>query len=358
MYKNINGLEGLFLSGKALFWATVFTFIGVFFYLFSNICSSFAIGFFLAYICAPSANILSKYVNRGLVSFVFTIAVVAFFIIIIMNVFPLLADYFTMISNNAPAYYQRSLELILQLCDSLAIPQVRDEIQNLRFDILKYIGQKMYIFSSLVRGIALQCTAFTEFMSSIFIAIVSFFYFLKDWNFLKQRCYNYVPRRQKEILKEIGQLIRRTFHSFFRGQFYVVSILSAFYISGLWLIGIKNFVMLGIMSGLFSFIPFVGALLSLVIAIFISATSLTIVKLYCIVVMYLLGQLVEGYILSPRFVGSKTGLHSLWILFSFFAGYQLKGIIGIIIAIPFTAVVNNLVIFALDKFRESQTYKQ
>lgn len=358
MYKNIGGLQGLFASNRALFWLVIFIAVVCFVCVFSDICFSFAVGFLLAYLFVPCVDTLSKYINRTLVSLLFTIGLLLCFFLIIINVFPIIAEYFSMISDNAPTYYRKSLDLVAQLGDSWGIPQIRDSIQDLRLDLLKYIDQKMYIVSSLASGIASQCTAVTGFVSFFFIMILSFFYFLRDWNILKKWCFNVVPMRQKHILQQLGLLIRKTLKDFLEGQLCIVTVLSVYYGGLLWLVGIENFAALGIVSGFFSFIPFIGALISLIITIFVSATSLSLVQFYCILAIYMVGQFIEGYILSPKFIGKTTGLHPLWILFSFFAGYQLKGVGGVLIAIPFTAVVNNLVIFSIKQFRASQAYKQ
>jgi predicted PurR-regulated permease PerM len=92
--------------------------------------------------------------------------------------------------------------------------------------------------------------------------------------------------------------------------------------------------------------------------LFISVPTLTLTKLHVILAIYVAGQFIEGYILSPKFVGKRTGLHPLWILFSFFAGIQLGGIMGVLIAIPAAAVIRNLIKFAVHKFKASQAYKQ
>lgn len=358
MYKNINGLRGFFSNDKVLFWGALFIAAVCFVCLFSDICFSFSIGFLLAYLFTPIVDRISGYLNRTFVSFLFTVGLLLFFILIIINVFPIIAGYFSMISDNAPIYYRKSLDLIAQLGDSLGIPQIRDSVQNLQLDLLKYIDQKIYILSSLARGIASQYTAVTGFVSSLVIMVLSFFYFLKDWNVLKQRCFSIVPIRQKSILHELGVVVRKTLKDFLEGQLCVVVVLSVYYGGFLWVIGVDHFAIIGIISGFFSFIPFIGALISLIIAIFVSAMSLSLGQFYCIIATYLIGQFVEGYILSPKFVGKTTGLHPLWILFSFFAGYQLKGVIGVLIAIPFMAVINNLVIFSVKQFRASQIYKQ
>jgi predicted PurR-regulated permease PerM len=74
--------------------------------------------------------------------------------------------------------------------------------------------------------------------------------------------------------------------------------------------------------------------------------------------VYFVGQFIEGYVLYPRLVGRKINLHPLWVLFSFFAGINLGGITGVLIAIPSAAVIRSLMEFAIKKFKSTQAYKQ
>lgn len=358
MYKNIDGFGRLFLSNKVLFWFTVFAVAIGFVCLFSDICFSFSAGFLLAYLCVPFVDKVSKYINRTFLSFLCTVSLVTFFGIILINVFPIISNYFAMISENAPEYYRKTLDLVEQMGDAWGIPQIREGIGNLRLDLLKHVDQKMYIVSSVAQGIAAQCRAMTGFVSFFVIMTLSFYYFLKDWNLLKARCFEIVPIRQRNTLRQMGILTRKTLLHFLQGQLCVVTILAMYYGGFLYLIDVKHFVMLGVTSGFFSFIPFIGAIIALIIVIFVSATELSLIQFYGIVAVYLIGQLIEGYFLSPKFVGKTTGLHPLWILFSFFAGYQLKGVVGVFIAIPLVAILGNLIMFAVRKFWASQAYKQ
>jgi putative permease len=229
---------------------------------------------------------------------------------------------------------------------------------NLKVEIQQYLDRKTYICASIVEGIAAKRNTIWGFLSSIIIIPLSFFYFLRDWTVMTEYIYGCFPLSQKHTFNVICGIIRRTLRNFFHGQFYVVTTLSAYYIATLWMVGVTHYTTLGIISGLFSFIPLLGALFSCFLVIFVSVPVLTLAKFYIILIMYFVGQLTEGYVLYPKFVGRKTGLHPLWILFSFFAGAELNGTIGVLIAIPSAAVIRNLIGFAVSKFKATKTYKQ
>jgi predicted PurR-regulated permease PerM len=354
----IAGSKTRFLNGRAVFWAIVLLLSFLFLHTFSGICFPFAVGFVLAYLCAPFVNALSKSVNRTLISAVLAVGSVCIFIVAGVELLPRLKEYLSLVAHNAPSYCDRFISFLDRTFSSVNIVEYKSEIASVKLEIQKYLDQKIYIFASILGEIASKREMITNFFSFFVIMPISFFYFLRDWNNMTRYVYSCVPNRQKNAVLEASGIIRKTFSNFFRGQFYVVAILSVYYSLFLSLVGLENCVYLGILSGLFSFIPFIGAMFSCVLAIFISVPTLTLTKLYIIAIIYALGQFIEGYILSPKFVGKRTGLHPLWILFSFFAGIQLGGIVGVLVAIPLAAVFRNLIKFTMSKFKASQAYKQ
>ncbi|MDR2781737.1 MAG: AI-2E family transporter [Holosporaceae bacterium] len=358
MYKNITGSKAKFLQDKFGFWAVVFLSSLLFFYLFSGICFPFLVGFTLAYLCAPFVNLASKYINRTVISFFLAVGCVFLFIAAAIEILPRIKEYLIFIANNTPIYYDRFISFLDNTFSSVDFLQYKSEIASMKLEIQKFLNQKIYILASIIGEIASKTEIISRFFSFCVIMPISFFYFLKDWNDMVNYIYSCIPNRQRRIVLETSNIVRKTFAKFFHGQFYVVIALSIYYTLMLLAIGLSNKVYLGFISGLLSFIPFIGALFSCVLVIFISVPAMTMTKLSVILIIYAIGQFVEGYILYPRFVGKKTGLHPLWILFSFFAGIQLEGIIGVLVAIPLAAVIRNLIKLAISKFKASQMYKQ
>ncbi|MDR2724298.1 MAG: AI-2E family transporter, partial [Holosporaceae bacterium] len=354
MYKNITGSKINFSSSKFIFWFVVFLFALLFSYMFSSICFPFIVGFTLAYLCAPFVNFASKYINRTLISAVLAIGSICVFVVAGIEIFPRLKEYLVFIARNIPAYYDHFISFLDSTFSSVNFVQYKSEITSIKFEIQKYLDQKIYIFASIIGGIASKREIITRFFSFFVIMPISFFYFLRDWNNMTDYLYNCVPNRQKNTVLEASLIIRKTFVNFFQGQICVVTALSIYYVILLAIVSISNYIYLGILSGLFSFVPFIGAFFSCILVLFINISTLTLTKLHIILVIYIAGQFIEGYILSPKFVSRKTGLHPLWILFSFFAGIQLGGVMGVLIAIPVAAVIRNLIKYANDKFKASQ----
>jgi predicted PurR-regulated permease PerM len=352
--------SGALCGGRSAFWMVVVAFLAAFFHLFSNVCFPFVVGFVLAYLCAPIVDFLDgHHLNRTFVCLIFPLCSICLFIFVGMELFPKIKEHLLLLTHNLPNYYDRFMAFLDNTFSSVDFAKYYPAITDLRCEIEKYLNQKANIISSIVEGIASKRSVIANFVSFFIIMPVSFFYFLKDWNNMTKFIYDLVPNRQRPVLVEISVVIRKTFRNFFHGQFYVVSILSIYYVTLLSVINVDKYLFLGIMSGLFSFIPFIGALFSFFLVILlVSIQTLSLIKVYVLLTIYLIGQFFEGYILTPKFIARKTGLHPLLILFSFFAGMELQGVIGVLVAIPLAAVARNLIGFAINKFKASQAYKQ
>lgn len=337
-----------------------FVFIGVasFSYAFSDILFPFIFGFVLAYLFAPAIKFSSKYCSRSVASFVLVGLFIALFVSAGLIFIPKIKEYLSYIADNLPTYYENFVKFSDQFILSEAMMPYQNEIESLKQELQKYSNQKLLILTSVLREVVSQKSTIAGWMSFCVIAPISFYYFAKDWEKLSGTVYDIVPKRQRETVTEVFLIIRRSFRRFFHAQFYVVGILFAYYSALLWLIKIDHCLFFGILSGLLSFIPFIGAIIACFIVIFLSVSCLNIPRLWVLIAIYALGQILEGYILSPKLVGRRTGLHPLWILFSFFAGFKLLGILGVLISIPVTAMLRDLINFGICNYKSSQLYKQ
>ncbi len=346
------------INNKTLFLGIILLSFYLFFYIFSSICFPFVAGFILAYIFVPIIDFLSKKINRSFICLVLALCSVSIFIMAGFELIPRLKHYILHLANHLPAYCDNFATFINQMFEYDNAISYHNEIESIKMEIQKYLDQKIYITASILGRLMSQKNTIVEFFSFFIIMPISFFYFARDWESISSKIYDFIPLRQHHLVNESFSIIRKSLFRFFHAQFYVVAILSTYYASILLIVNLHHPVFLGILSGLFSFIPFIGAILSGFIVIFVSIPYLTMVKFYIIIASYFLGQLIEGYFLSPKFVGKRTGLHPIWILFSFYAGYQTLGVIGVLIAIPVVAICRSLINLYIIKFHASQAYKQ
>jgi predicted PurR-regulated permease PerM len=185
------------------------------------------------------------------------------------------------------------------------------------------------------------------------------FYFLRDWDLLVERVRSLIPRNHVATITQLARESNDVLGAFIRGQFLVMIALGVIYAGGMTLVGLNLGLLIGIIAGLISFIPYLGAttgILMAVIAALVQAQGFDLQLLLLIGVVFTVGQLLESYVLTPRIVGDKIGLHPVVVIFAVMAGGQLFGFLGMLLALPVAAVSNVLLRYAHQRYRESELY--
>lgn len=192
----------------------------------------------------------------------------------------------------------------------------------------------------------------------ILIPILSF-YFLRDWDLLVARVAALIPRNHIETVSALARDTDEVLGGFLRGQFLVMVAQGTFYAIGLQLIGLKLGILLGIVAGLISFIPWVGATVGAVlmlVAALVQEQGFNWQLLILGSLVFAAGQLIESYVLTPRLVGDRIGLHPVAVIFAVMAGGALFGFLGMLLALPVASVANVLLTHARVRYQQSQAY--
>jgi predicted PurR-regulated permease PerM len=168
----------------------------------------------------------------------------------------------------------------------------------------------------------------------------------------------WIPLPYRDTVRRLAREIDQAIAGFVRGQAVICLILAVIYAVGLTLAGLHYGFMLGLLTGFMSFIPFVGALTGFLVATGVAIAQFwpDITAILLVVGVFVMGQGLEGYVLSPKLVGAKVGLHPVWLMFSLIAFGYLLGFVGLLIAIPLAAAIGVLLRFALRKYIESPLY--
>ncbi len=193
---------------------------------------------------------------------------------------------------------------------------------------------------------------------NLFLIPVVTFYLLRDWDDIVERCAALVPDAYQEKTFALFSESDRVLGAFLRGQLLVMAGLALIYISGLALVGLDNALAIGVLAGLVSFVPYLGLFVGILLAglaAIVQTGSLLSVAL--VVMVFVIGQMVEGMFLTPRLVGDRIGLHPVLVIFSVMAGGQLFGFFGILLALPVAAVASVAARFAYRHYRDEQGYQ-
>ncbi|NIA26547.1 MAG: AI-2E family transporter [Desulfobulbaceae bacterium] len=186
---------------------------------------------------------------------------------------------------------------------------------------------------------------------SLFLVPILTFYLLRDWDSILAHLGALLPSRQRETIVGLAQETDEVLGAFLRGQLLVMLALSIIYSVGLSLVGLKFAIAIGVVSGLVSFVPYLGFVFGISLAgLTVALEPNPLWLLVGVVATFSIAQLLEGSILTPKLVGDRIGLHPVIIIFAVAAGGQLFGFFGILLALPAAAVLSVLVRFAYNNY--------
>ncbi len=230
--------------------------------------------------------------------------------------------------------------------------QVQKYMGEIAGQVMSWLGK---FLSSLVAG----GQAVISFLSLVVITPVAVFYLLLDWRGVTRWFSDNLPKAHRGTILRLGREIATAIDGFLRGQFLVCLCLGCLYAFGLWLVGLNSGITIGLIAGLISFIPYIGSLTGLVLSLGVAIAQFwpDWTMVIATLGVFMVGQFIEGNILSPKLVGNAIGVHPVWLMFALFAFGSLFGMGGLLIAAPMAAVLGVLIRFALQRYRASAYYR-
>ena len=194
-------------------------------------------------------------------------------------------------------------------------------------------------------------------IANVVLLPVLAFFFLRDWDLLVGRVGSLIPRDRYDTVRQLALESDAVLGGFLRGQMLVMLILGVLYAVGLQLVGLNLGILIGLVAGLLTFVPYLGPAS---IVVFGGIAALVQFgdwqHLAGVAVVFTVGQIIESYWLTPKLVGDKIGLHPMAVIFAVMAGGTLFGFLGMLLALPVAAVVNVLLRYAQARYRESRLY--
>ena len=190
----------------------------------------------------------------------------------------------------------------------------------------------------------------------VLIPVVTF-YLLRDWDILVEKVGSLIPRYYFGTVSGLAKQCHETIGAFFRGQLLVMGALGIIYAVGLMLIGLDLGLLIGLLAGVASIVPYLGAIVGIGAGLFAAFFQFgDITHLILVVIVFSVGQTLEGTVLTPKLVGDRIGLHPVAVIFAVLAGGQLFGFVGILLALPAAAVIMVLLRQVHQNYRESSLY--
>ncbi|MCR6662756.1 MAG: AI-2E family transporter [Luteimonas sp.] len=201
--------------------------------------------------------------------------------------------------------------------------------------------------------------ALIAWVVNIVLVPILTFYFLRDWDKLVDQVAALIPRDHIATVTRLARESSESLGGFLRGQILVMFAQGAIYAVGMSLVGLRLGLLIGIIAGLISFVPYLGATIGIVLALvaaIVQEGGFNWTLLLLVSAVFAIGQLAESYVLTPRLVGDKIGLHPVAVIFAVMAGGQLFGFLGMLLALPVAAIGNVLLRFAHERYTQSRLY--
>lgn len=324
-------------------------------WLLNDIILPFVLGGAIAYCLDPIADRLQRLGLSRIASTVFITAfAVLLFVLLALLVIPLLIDQATALANTAPRLAQSTAAALSERFPELvdADSTVRQSIGSLG-DTIRERG------IALLEGVIASVASIVNVLVIAIVTPVVAFYLLLDWDNMVARVNGLLPLDYAPIIRRLAGEIDEVLASFIRGQGTVCLILGIFYAVALMAVGLQFGLVVGVIAGALTFIPYVGALVGGVLSIGLALFQFWgdwfwIVAVWAI---FQFGQFVEGNILTPKLVGDSVGLHPVWLLFALSAFGTLFGFVGLLVAVPVAAMLGVIVRWIISEYLASRLYR-
>jgi predicted PurR-regulated permease PerM len=344
---------------QVMFWVAAVVVLAAALWLLAGILLPFVAGLALAFLLNPLTSRVERMgMNRTIAALTIVAVVVLAFVLLVLLIVPILFDQLASFIDNIPGYIRR---LQLLLADP-GRPWLRKILGNTFAGgdaaVGDFVSQGAGWLTSFLRSLWSGGSALISVFSLVVVTPVVAFYLICDWPRIVDKVDGWVPLPQRDTVRELGREIEATISGFIRGQTLVCLILGTFYAIGLTLVGLNFGLLIGLLSGIVSFIPYVGSITGLVLAIGVAVAQFWPEWTWIVAVLgiFLFGQFVEGNVLAPKLVGMSVGLHPLWLMFALFAFGYLFGFVGLLLAVPVAAAIGVLARFALRKYLASPLY--
>jgi predicted PurR-regulated permease PerM len=344
------------------FWAGAAVVLALVLWLLNDILLPFVVGAVIAYFFDPLVVRLQRHgLSRTWGTVVATIVAIVIAVGVLTAILPPLVGQLEELVVKAPEYAVRAAmrvqPMIEPVRERLGLPPLG--LADMQAAAGRWAAQAFATIGTLLGKMAQGGIAIVNLLALLFLTPVVTFYLLRDWEKVVAAIDGALPLDHAETIRKLAHESNAAIAGYVRGQALVCLLLGSFYAAGLTLVGLQFGFVIGLIAGLISFIPYVGTFVGGVLAIGMALAQfppdwMGVAKVAAI---FIVGQMIEGNILSPKLVGDRVGLHPVWIMFALLAGGSLFGFVGVLVAVPISAVIGVIVRHLLDRYRASTIYR-
>jgi len=345
----------LSVSEQAKYWGIASIVAAIAFWAMGNVLLPFLAGMAIAYFLDPVADRLEATgLSRAAATTLITIAALLVLILMLVLLVPLLVGQSAALISAAPGYFEQLQKFLIA-----SFPSLMDENSVLQQGLHALTENIRTWGGQLVKMVLASAFTAVDVLVFVVVAPVVAFYMLLDWDRMIAAIDSWLPRDHLQTLRQLARDIDTALAGFVRGQLTVCGILGAFYAIALMLAGLQFGLIVGLIAGVLTFIPYVGSIIGGVLSIGLALFQFwdTPWMIGVVAAIFVAGQSVEGNFLTPKLVGGSVGLHPVWLMFALAAFGSLMGFTGMLIAVPVAACLGVFFRFGIGQYLGGRLYK-
>lgn len=328
-------------------------------YLLAPILTPFVVAALLAYIGDPLTDRLEDWgLRRTMAVLVVFIVLSSMALLLLMVLLPMLERQIVLLVTNLPVYISKLKEVLLPLLSPLnSDGKPLLDWEGLGANMGDYLKGAGNIAGKTLAYLSKSGLVLIGWIANLVLIPVVAFYLLRDWDKLVTAVNELLPRKIEPIVNRLARECDEVLGAFLRGQMMVMLSLGVIYSTGLWIVGVDLALLIGMIAGVVSFVPYLGFIIGIIIAGTLSVIQFHDVShLLAVAGVFAVGQAIEGMLLTPLLVGERIGLHPVAVIFAVLAGGQLFGFIGVLLALPLAAVIAVWLRFVRKHYIASSLY--
>ncbi len=328
-------------------------------YLLAPILSPFLLGALLAYLCDPIADKLEELgLSRTIAVVIVFIGMTLLVVLLFLLFLPKLGHQIQMVVERVPeAIDLFENRLLPWLLVTFSLDPALFDFAHLKQLLIGDLQKTGDVVAQLLSGLTRSGMALAAWVANLILVPVVTFYLLRDWDVMMAKVNRLLPRNIEPKVSLWASECDEVLGAFMKGQLLVMFALGVIYAIGLWLVGLDLALLVGMIAGLASIVPYMGFIIGIVVAgvaAFIQFQD-PVVLAY-VGAVFMVGQMLEGMLLTPLLVGDRIGLHPVAVIFAIMAGGQLFGFVGILLALPVAAVIMVLLRHLHERYKSSSLY--
>ena len=345
---------------EVLFWLGGLAILVLVLWVLRGILLPFVLGMAVAYLLDPLADRLERFRFSRLAA---TLTILVLFVLLLALVFillaPLIARQFASFIERLPDYVLRLQALLIDAENGLLGPYLGDLRSDIEESLGTIVGEGAQWLGTIAASIWTGSAALLGALSILVVTPVVAFYLLLDWDRMVAQVDDLMPRRHAGTVRALMRDVDSVLSNFVRGQLTVCVLLGSMYAVALTVAGLNFGALIGMIAGIIGFIPYVGTIVGFVLAVGVALVQFLPdwIMVGVVVIIFVVGQFIEGNILHPKLIGSYVGLHPVWLMFALFAFGALFGFLGVLLAVPIAAAMGVVLRFAIARYRQSDFYR-